>query len=187
MAMEALTYDRALAYKDEFPPDEYETWQPIKVMSVLLEIDPTTDKNSSIPFGLEEKPGVQPSVMKSLGAEKILNMSTLKSHYSALGSYLHVQSMGVVRAGKSLDLRKFQSRCNEIVEFVSEVLSLPVFNITFGNFSTIACMECGTSIRKRVPHGQSEVMTSLNGNRIIIKLYAEIVSVDIRLMYGTTN
>ena len=51
MAMEALTYDRALAYKDEFPPDEYETWQPIKVMSVLLEIDPTTDKNSSISFG----------------------------------------------------------------------------------------------------------------------------------------
>lgn len=28
MAMEALTYDRALAYKDEFPPNEYETWQP---------------------------------------------------------------------------------------------------------------------------------------------------------------
>jgi hypothetical protein len=28
MAMESLTYDRAKAYKDEFPPDEYETWQP---------------------------------------------------------------------------------------------------------------------------------------------------------------
>lgn len=24
MALEALTYDRALAYKDEFPPEEYE-------------------------------------------------------------------------------------------------------------------------------------------------------------------
>lgn len=86
MAMEALTYDRAFAYKDEFPPDEYETWQPIKVMSVLLEIDPTTDKNSSIAFGLEERPGVPASVMQSLGEEKVLNMATLKSHYSALGS-----------------------------------------------------------------------------------------------------
>lgn len=45
--MEALTYDRALAYKDEFPSDEYETWQPSKVMSVLFEIDPTTEDSSN--------------------------------------------------------------------------------------------------------------------------------------------
>lgn len=29
-AMEALTYDRALAFKDEIPPEEYKTWQPRK-------------------------------------------------------------------------------------------------------------------------------------------------------------
>jgi hypothetical protein len=39
MAMESLTYDRALAYKDEFPPAEYQAWQPRKVMALLLEID----------------------------------------------------------------------------------------------------------------------------------------------------
>ena len=39
MSMEALTYDRALAFKAEFPPNEYETWQPKKVMFVLLEIN----------------------------------------------------------------------------------------------------------------------------------------------------
>ena len=58
MSMEALTYDRALAYKDEFPPAEYETWQPRKVMRVLLDIDPSADKDSSFAFGEEEEYGV---------------------------------------------------------------------------------------------------------------------------------
>ncbi len=44
MALESLIYDRALIYKDEFPPREYETWQPRKLLAVLLEIDENADK-----------------------------------------------------------------------------------------------------------------------------------------------
>jgi len=157
MSMEALTYDRALAYKDEFPPAEYETWQPRKVMSILLEIDPSADKDSSIAFGEEGAYGVPAPVMRSLGSEKVLGMSTLREHYDALGSYLHVQSMKQVRAGKSLDLGKLRSRCEEITKFVGVVLSSPVFNPTLGSFSTFDCLECGKPIRKRLPHGQSEM------------------------------
>ena len=157
MVMEALTYDRGLAYKDEFPPNEYETWQPRKVMSVLLDIDPAADKDSSLAFGIEEEYGVPAPVMTSLGSEKVLNMATLRNHYDALGSYLHVQSMKQVRAGKSLDLGRIRSRCEEIAAFAREVLSSPVFNITFGNFSTMDCSECEKPIRKRVPQGRTEV------------------------------
>ena len=158
MVMEALTYDRALAYayKDEFPPNEYETWQPRKLMAVLLDINPVADQDSSIRFGVEEEyNGTSPS-MRSLGSEKILNMATLKEHYDALGSYLHVQSMKQVRAGKLLDFGKMQSRCKRIAAFVREVLSSSVFNITLGNVATLPCMKCGQPIRKRLPHGQSE-------------------------------
>lgn len=28
MAIESVTYERALSYKDEIPPSEYRTWQP---------------------------------------------------------------------------------------------------------------------------------------------------------------
>jgi hypothetical protein len=155
--MEALTYDRALAYKDEFPPAEYETWQPRKVMSVLLDIDPTADKGTSLAFGEEEEYGVPAQMMRSLGSEKVLNMATLRKHYDALGSYLHVQSMKQVRAGKSLDFGKIRDRCEEIVAFVGAVLASPVFNVTLGSFATMECMKCGKPIRKRIPHGQ-EVM-----------------------------
>ena len=156
MAMEALTYDRALAYKDEFPPNEYETWQPRKLMAVLLDINPMADQDSSLRFGVEEEYSVPAPAMRSLGSEKVLNMATLKKHYDALGSYLHVQSMKQVRAGKLLDFGKMRSRCETIAVIVREVLSSPVFNITLGSFATLSCKKCGKPIRKRLPHGQSE-------------------------------
>src|SRR2546429_3472132 len=99
MAMECLTYDRALAFKDEFPPSEYDTWQPRKVMSVLLEIDPTADKDSSIAVGVEAVPGVPAASMQSLGSEKVLNLGMLRKHYDALGSYLHVPTLKQSRDG----------------------------------------------------------------------------------------
>ena len=157
MAMESLTYDRALAYKDEFPPNEYETWQPRKVMAVLLDIDPKADRDRSLRFGAEEEYGAPAPAMKSLGSETVLNMATLKKHYDALGSYLHVQSMKQVRAGKPLDFDKIRSRCETIAGIVKEVLASPVYNMTLGSFSTLPCTECGKPVRKRLPHGQSEV------------------------------
>lgn len=157
MSMEALTYDRALAYKDEFPPAEYETWQPRKVMTVLLDIDPLADKDSSLAFGKGEEYDVPAQLMRSLGSEKVLNMATLRKHYDALGSYLHVQSMKQVRAGKSLDFSKIRSRCEEIALFVGAVLTSPVFNVTLCSFATMECVECGKPIRKRMPHGQEVV------------------------------
>jgi len=157
MAMEAITYDRALAYKDEFPQSEYEKWQPRKVMSVLLDIDPMADKNSSLAVGVEEEHGVPASELNFLGSEKVLNMATLKKHYDALGSYLHVQSIKQTRAGKPWNFDKQRSRCKEIATFVKDVLSSPVFNVTLGSFATIDCEGCGKPIRKRVPHGKCEV------------------------------
>lgn len=156
MSMEAITYDRALAYKDEFPPAEYETWQPRKVMKVLLDIDPLADKDRSFAFG-EEEDGVPPQVMRSLGAEKVLNMATLRKHYDALGSFLHVQSIKQIRAEKSLDFDKMRLRCEEIAEYIRAVLVSPVFNVTIGSFATMECVECGKLIRKRIPHRQKEV------------------------------
>lgn len=158
MAMEALTYDRALAYKDEFPPSEYETWQPRKVMSVLLEIDPMADKDCSVAIGTEETPGVPASKMSALGSEKVLGKSMLREHYDALGSYLHVQSMKQMHDGAVLDFTRIRARCEELAAFVSEVLSSRVFNVTVGVFGLAKCVECESPIRKRIPAGQREVM-----------------------------
>lgn len=159
-AMESLTYDRALAYKEEFPPHEYETWQPKKLMAVLLDIDPNADKDSSVAFGLEPSLGETPDVMHSLGSEIVLNMQTLTKHYDALGSFLHVQSLKQRRAGVKLDYAGMRRRCEAIAAYIEEVLKSPVWNSTFGIFATLDCDKCGKPIRKRFPHSQDHVQAA---------------------------
>jgi len=158
--MEAITYDRALAYKDEFPPDEYMTWQPKKVLSVLLEIDSNADQDSSLAIGIEEEYGNTSKHMNSLGSETVLNMRTIKKHYDALGSFLHTPSMKKMRSGEKLNYEKIRKRCVDIYEYLELVLSSPVFNITIGNFAIHECVECGFKIRKRLPMNSASVVAN---------------------------
>ncbi|MCF8146250.1 MAG: hypothetical protein K9N21_20270 [Deltaproteobacteria bacterium] len=157
MAMEAVTYDRAAAFKEEFPTDEYDTWQPKKVMAVLLEIEPLADKDSTIAFGLEEEYGVPAKKMTSLGTETVLNMGVLKKHYDALGSFLHILTIKSAKAGKTVNHDKLRKRCEEIRAYLDKVLSSPVSNSTLGVFSSIECAECGKKIRKRIPQGENSI------------------------------
>ncbi|WP_194863985.1 hypothetical protein [Alloalcanivorax profundimaris] len=158
MAMEAITYDRAAAFKEEFPIEEYDTWQPRKVMAVLLEIDPMADKDSTIAFGLEEENGVPAKKMTSLGVETVLSMRVLKKHYDALGSFLHIPTIRRTKEGKKIDYSKLRKRGEEIRVYLDKVLSSPVFNSTLGAFSSIECMECGNKIRRRI----SQVENTIN-------------------------
>ena len=81
----------ALAYEDEFPPAEYEAWQPRKVMAILLEIDPNADKDSSLAFGIEPALGVTPDEMQSLGTETRLkygdDQAPLMTPWAAISTY----------------------------------------------------------------------------------------------------
>jgi hypothetical protein len=154
--MESLTYERAKTYSKELPPTEYETWQPKKLMSLLLEIDPRADKSSSIAFGIEEALGKPAEVMTPLGAEKVLNLSTIKKHYDALGSYLHTPTIRQLETGSGIDLKKLRTRCEQIVREVEATLASPVWNINFGSFSQLPCQRCNHLVRKRM-NGPNEI------------------------------
>jgi DNA-directed RNA polymerase subunit RPC12/RpoP len=156
MAIESLTYERASSYAKELPPAEYETWQPRKLMLLLLEIDPRADKDSSIAFGVQDEPGKEAKSMTFLGAEKVLNLSTIKKHYDALGSYLHTPTLRQLKNEGGVDHSKLRTRCELICKEVEATLATPVWNINFGNFSEISCMRCGHLVRKRI-NGPREV------------------------------
>jgi hypothetical protein len=157
MAMEALTYDRSQAFKAEIPPKEYETWQPRKVMQMLLEIDPNVDKGSSVSFGREEEYGVPAKHMMMLGTEDVLDLAILKKHYDALGAYLHMPTLKQIEQGQSFDSQKLRARCEKIVAVIEKVLASRVFNITLGAFTELSCQRCGATIRKRISHGFKEI------------------------------
>lgn len=155
LAMEALTYDRADAYKAEIPPKEWETWQPRKVLQLLLDIDPNADKECMLSIGVEEEFGKEASNMSVLGAESILNLSILKKHYDALGAHLHMPTLKQIAESAQFDVGRLRKRCTEIVGSLDKVLVSSVFNVTLGMFSTISCMRCEAKIRKRTPHDKS--------------------------------
>lgn len=160
--MEALTYDRALAFKDDIPPEEYKTWQPRKLMAVLLEIDPSIGMTSTLAAGLEEEYGKEapPENMKTLGTDVVFTLSDLKAHYDAVGSYLHMPSLEQIQSGKVPDPAKLRDRCETVVGLVENVLSSPVWNCTLGFIATLdKCMnaDCSKPIKKRMPSGAETV------------------------------
>lgn len=159
-AMEAVTYDRALAFKDEIPPDEYRTWQPRKLMAVLVDIDPSIGMTSTLAVGIESKHGKQAENMETLGTDQVLTLKDIKTHYDAIGSHLHMPSLEQLEAGKIADPAKLRTRCEAVVAVLESVLGSPVYNITLGNFAQLAeCMNenCRRPVRKRIPHGKTEI------------------------------
>ena len=166
MALEGIIYDRANAYADEFPPEEYATWQPQKVHAILLEIDPYADKDSSLSIGVEPEFGVAPpsEEMKQLGTEVVYSLKSLKKHYNQLGHYLHIPSLKRSLTGNDIDFQKLRNRCEIILSFVDEILKSPIFNCTFGRFTSIPCISCGKIIRKRIPDNQEEIEAKCFGD-----------------------
>lgn len=164
MALEGIIYDRAKAYADEFPPEEYAIWQPQKVLATLLEIDPTADKERSLSVGIEEEHDADASKMEFLGTEKVYSLKNLKKHYHQLGHYLHIPSLKQSLSGNDIDFQKLRNSCEIILSFVDEILKSPIFNCTLGRFTSIPCNSCGKIIRKRIPDNQEEIEAKCFGD-----------------------
>lgn len=154
MAIEAVTYERAQSYSKELPPSAYRTWQPKKLMDVLLEIEPNADKGGSVAMGREDVYGEPAKEMTSLGSERVFDLPAIKANYDALGSFLHTPTLKQLEDGGGSDMVRLRQRCSDIVQKLEAVLSSPIFNVNFGSFATIQCMdpECNHTIRKRIPH-----------------------------------
>jgi hypothetical protein len=95
--------------------------------------------------------------MASLGTEKVLNLSTIKRHYDALGSYLHIPTLKQVEKSGAVDFDNLRKRCDQICTEVEATLQAPVWNINFGTFVTIPCMQCNHPVRKRIDGSSGEI------------------------------
>lgn len=160
LAIEALTYDRAQSYAKEIPPAEMGTWQPNKVMQVLLEIEPHADQSYSVRIGQEPYPGGEPEKMMPLGTETVFSLAKIKKHYNAVGNALHMPTMQQIEAGQPSDQAKLKSRLELVADELDKALSSPIANFNFGLFSTADCFRCGKSIRKRIS-AESETVEAI--------------------------
>ncbi len=162
-ALEALTYDRAKAFKDDLPETEYSTWQPSKLMKVLFEIDPKILMTSTISFAPQADEGM-PAPRGSgilLGTDTPLTISDIKRRYDALGSYLHVPTIKQLAAGRTPEYGEVRAKCEEVLEIAEGVLRSKVWNCTLGHHGHLEkCMrkKCGRPIRVRFPIGEETVI-----------------------------
>lgn len=152
-AMEAITYDRAQAFKDELPFEEYSTWQPRKVVAVLADIDPKIMASSTLRVGRQEQLGVRATIMKMLGTEFVLTAADIKEHYDRLGGNLHIPTMAQFQNDNLPDSTTVRARCEEVTSVVSRVLGSKIWNNTFGVISHIECFKCKNPMRRRMPIG----------------------------------
>ena len=153
MAMEALTYERAMVYAEDLGPDQMKIWQPKQLMNRMLEVDPQADQDATFSVGLEPSYGETPEIMTLLGTDKVLKLSTLKEQYDALGSFLHTPTLGQLEKNKVHDMTKLRVRCDKIIEAVEIVLSSHVWSTAITNTGAIACDRCGYTVRRRILTG----------------------------------
>lgn len=151
--MEALTYDRAQAYGDDFPKWEIGTWQPRKLLLILLSIDPLADTDKSLSVSKEPANG-PPDDNEGwfdFGSETILNLEAIKQQYDAIGSRLHMPTIKQMESGETHDPDRLRRRLDNLLTHLEAVLASPIFNLSMiGRNSKIPCMRCGHLVRKAV-------------------------------------
>jgi hypothetical protein len=151
MAMEALTYERAHAYRGLLPPEQCEAWQPKKMMQALLDLDPLADQGGTLFVGLEDTPGVPAKEMSPVGTENVLGLKPIKRHYDALGSFLHLPTAKQMRSGTAVDPSTIRERCTEAIAAIELALSSGVYNLVMGRDISFDCLRCSASIVRRTP------------------------------------
>ncbi len=160
--MEAITYDRAQAYRSELPPEALSTWQPRRLLAYLTEIDPKANLPATIAIGIEHVPGVAPpdEEMVLIGTDNVLSTKTLKKHYDAIGGHLHMPTMAQVEAGKVQDNARLRKRLEGIILEIELVLASEVQNVVAGPVTTLEhCIRngCGERVSRLLPFSPSSV------------------------------
>lgn len=153
LAMEALTYDRARAYGDDFPTWEIGTWQPRKLLQILLEVDPLADTGRSL--SMSKKPANGPPEDNEdwfdLGTETVLNLAAIKKQYDAIGSWLHMPTIKQMEEGDGQNPERLRRRLDALLTHLETVLASTIFNVTMiGRNSKISCIRCEHRVRKAV-------------------------------------
>lgn len=153
MTLECLIYEKAQNYKGELSLKVLSTWQPRKLLTLLLEIDPDVDKDCGLSAGIEEEYGKPSNDMKFIGTETVLSLSNIKKYYDRLGSYLHSPTIEQVEQKKIASPEKIRARCKELIDIVNTVLSSPIFNFNMSRKMDWSCEKCGNKITRRIPSG----------------------------------
>jgi len=152
MAIEALIYERQYSRRDFLPIEQVSAWQPRDVLRALLEIDDAADKGGTLFMARENPDGSPAEAPVFIGAEHVLSLKTIKTHYDALGSFLHLPTLKQSVEGKVPDMSKLRVRCEEIATEIQKNLNSSMRNIVIGSEPrSFECEGCGATVTRKLP------------------------------------
>jgi hypothetical protein len=159
LTLEAIVYDRLYDYRRDVPPSVYETWQPRRVLKLLLEIDARAATPQTVKVTRTQASGGDDS-RATVFFEQPIGQATLKENYDALGSYLHFPTLKQLSEKGGPDFEKLRRRCEALVLELDPVVTPAKTSFIMGSFSHCPCFRCGADMRKRLPEeaGQCPVI-----------------------------
>ena len=154
LTLEAIAYDRLHDYRRDVPTTVYETWQPPKVLKLLLEIDPRADTPQTVKIARNLAPGVD-DAPAAVFFEQPIRQATLKDNYDAIGSYLHFPTLKQLNEKGGPDFEKLRRRCEALVVELDPVVTPAKTSFIMRTFSHCPCFRCGEDMRKRLPRDET--------------------------------
>lgn len=157
MVLECLIYDISKSYREELSETDFNTWQPKKLLEILIEIDPAADQTSEWSIGKQDKKGELPTTMDRLGVDRRLTLKEIKKFYDRFGSYLHTPTIKQLEDQKPPDYSKLNKSCKEFIKILDDVLSSTIFNTRMKAISKTSCVKCSAKIIRVIPKDRSEI------------------------------
>ncbi|MEA2029736.1 MAG: hypothetical protein U9N49_12290 [Campylobacterota bacterium] len=143
MTLEALIYDRLSLYQEELSNEKLDTWQPDKVLKLLLEIDPYAGTNTKMSISSDNE------TFHKLGEQKVLSLKEIKNNYHALGNYLHTPTLKQQSNNKRIT--KMKKKYTEVYKILDTALSTTLRHRLSSYTISINCTKCQQKIYRKVP------------------------------------
>lgn len=203
--LEAVVYEKLLAYKDRLPPKFSRIWQAPQAIKALVQLEPGAHRSHVIRVAREQEPGVPGRDFHALGHDLRPDPAWLTKTWNKLGSFLHA-SWPFARKGE-MDAQAARAFLLEVAQQLHPFVDRS-FTGTFAVVISIDCSICGSSIpanedgvRERGyvtcldPTCEARYDASIDGEEIVFHLVASsatcpdcstvIVIPDNKLKLGT--
>ena len=148
--LEAVVYEKILAYGDRIPLNVKKTWQPPQAFKALLLFEPNADKTKVVRYARQSNPGVaSQGSFKKLGTDRRPSTRWLTTTYNKLGHYLHAKWPFETKVEKATDAAQKYLRDEKYFREVEAHLTRLVdcqFTSTFAQVIEFVCTECDSTI-----------------------------------------
>lgn len=157
LCLEALVYYQAEGISKHFGHENWQTWQPQRLINEMTEIDDTSAQKVQVSF--EKADGS----WQSIGSTNPLTLEDIKSHYHYLGSFLHHTILGKALNERALD----EQRIKTLLNILEEAVSPSILRFNFSQNLTFNCVKCEQRIVRKISLGAKQaVLDCPNSNCI---------------------